>query len=97
VIYEKQTGPSSTALADTLVSLAVAVGKQGRVSDAEALFKRGLTLTETTYGAEHLTFAKALSAYAQFLKEQNRAAEADVFTERAESIRAKNAPGHPTS
>jgi len=95
-IYEKQTGPSSTKLADTLVSLAMVIGKQGR-ADAEAIFTRGLTLTETTYGSEHLRFARALSLYAEFLRHQNRNAEADVVMEKAESIRTKSAPGRPTS
>lgn len=95
-IYEQQTGPSSTKLASTLMSLAVAVWKQGR-PDAEPLFTRGLTLTESTYGPDHLALAKALSLYAQFLRDQNRNAEADALTERAESIRAKSTPDHPTS
>lgn len=95
-IYEQQTGPSSAKLANTLVSLAVAVWRQGR-KDAEPLFTRGLTLTESTYGPDHVVLANALGLYAQFLRDQDRNAEADAFAERAESIRAKSTPGHSTS
>ncbi len=95
-IYERQTGPSSIELANTLVSLAVVLGKQ-RLSDAEPFFKRGLTITESAYGPDHPALAKALGLYAEFLRNQDRNAEADVLAERAESIRNRNMPGRPTS
>lgn len=80
-----------------MVPLAGAISKQGRPIEAEALYKRAITVAETAYGSNHPQLAAALEHYANFLRRQHRVNEAELMSSKAQTIRARSTPGRSAS
>ena len=83
-------------MAQTLNSLAIVYGKQGKYPDAEGLFKRALAICEKALGKDHPDVATTLSNLALVYTDEGRYADAEGLHKRALAIREKAlGAGHP--
>jgi tetratricopeptide (TPR) repeat protein len=69
---------------------------QGRAGEAEALYRRAVTLLEQQWGPDHPCVAGMLSGLAGLCREQGREVEAEALSQRALHIREQTWGGvHP--
>ena len=73
----------------SLNNLALLYHAQGRYPDAEALFKRSLTIQEKAVGPDHLYVANSLSGLAILYQTEGRYADAEPLFKRALEIQEK--------
>jgi CHAT domain-containing protein/Tfp pilus assembly protein PilF len=93
LMQQMAEGPLSsdpTYLAEAVNALGLAYNEQGRLSDAEAQFKRALRMWEQIRGAEHRDVATNLNNLARVHMEQGRYAEAEPLLRRALAIWEKH-------
>ena len=64
--------------------------RQGRLSEAEALFRSLLSRQEQVLGPDHPELARSLQDYARLLKEMRRKPEAKALLARAHEIERRN-------
>ena len=83
-------GPDHPTLALTLSNLALNKKSLGHLSEAEALYKRALTIAEKALGPDHPDLAKVLGNLAILLQSQNRNAEAEPIFKRAQLVLEKS-------
>ena len=75
--------PTHPSLAVTLNGLAGMLRDQRRFAEAEALYRRALTIREQAFGADHATTRETLRDYAVLLRAAGRASEAAALEQRA--------------
>jgi len=79
-------GPDSADLATALNNLARIYRDQKRYSEAEALYKRALSIREKTFGPQDESVAAVLRNYAILLRALERKDEAKLLDLRARKI-----------
>ncbi|CAM9940130.1 unnamed protein product [Ectocarpus fasciculatus] len=77
-------------------NLGFTLERQGKNDEAEALYRRAITIDEKLYGSNHPEIATDLNNLACFLKSQGKHDEAEPLFERSQAIREKALGGeHP--
>ena len=95
-LRERNRGPDSFEVGQTLNNLAVLHESQGDMIGAEALFRRSLSIVERTKGPEDIETGRILNGLAMALNTQGRWAEAAPHFERSLAIRERVlGPDHP--
>jgi tetratricopeptide (TPR) repeat protein len=96
-IFEKRYGDKNPNVAfGALPGLALARRGEGRLAEAEALYRRALTLQETAFGRDHPMFTQTSFALATLYLEQGRPVEARPLLESALEIKEPAlGPNHP--
>ena len=77
-------------VADTLTSLAFVLAATSQPREAETLFRRALTIQETSLGSDHPIVATTLGGLARILEALNQSAEAEPLYRRAVTINQKH-------
>jgi len=85
-IQEKRYGADSLIVVHSLVNLARLYVFEGKLSEAEPLFKRAIVIGENLTPPSTGQFAGALSMYAELLEKLKRPAEAKQMYERSERL-----------
>ncbi|HSR81517.1 MAG TPA: CHAT domain-containing tetratricopeptide repeat protein, partial [Hyphomicrobiaceae bacterium] len=89
-------GSEHPLVATRLNNLALLLEHTNRVSEAEPLMRRALTVDEKSHGPDHSDVARDLNNLAQLLRTANRLAEAEPLMRRALDIDEKAfGPKHP--
>ena len=85
-------------MANALSNLALLLKDTNRLSDAEPLLRRALTIMEASYGEDHPNVGIALMNLAAALRDMNRLSEVKSLGQRAVAITGKtNLLGRPHS
>jgi hypothetical protein len=84
-------GPDHPNVASTANLLAGICGRDGRHSEAEALYRRALAIREKVFGPDHPFVAETLEGLAKVCEQTGRTAEAQELSARAKRIRAQAA------
>jgi tetratricopeptide (TPR) repeat protein len=79
-------GQSELYQAEILPKLAAVTAKQGKLAQADALYKRAVSITEKHYGANDANVAEVLQEYAELLRKESKQAEANKVSVRARTI-----------
>ncbi len=82
-------GASDLRLATTLNNLAGLYETQGRLAEAESLYKRSLAIRETALGPDHPDVVLSLVSLASMYQAQGRYAEAEPLNRHSLAIREK--------
>jgi len=85
-------GPQHPDLATALGNLALIYYTQGKLVQAESLYRRALAIRERSLGADHLLVADSLDALAETLLSNVQEDEARVLRKRADEIRTRPNP-----
>jgi len=86
--------PRARAIHERIV--AKSLSDEGRIAEAELLYKEALELSERTMGKEHPDVASTLESYSSFLSGTGRTVQAKQLETRAKAIRDKaNQPRRP--
>ena len=86
--------PRARAIHERIV--AKSLSDEGRIAEAEELYKESLELSEKAMGMEHPDVASTLESYASFLSKTGRTVPAEQLEARARAIRDKaNQPRRP--
>lgn len=88
-------GGDDSRLGVTLNNLAVAYHDQGKLDEAEPLYKQAIKVYERTLGLGHPEVATTLENYAGLLRDTGREDEAEKAASRAAAIRAKQGQENP--
>jgi tetratricopeptide (TPR) repeat protein len=78
-------------VAQALSNLAALYCLQGRLEEAEPLFRRALPVAETALGLENPLVGRILTEYAVLLRKSKRKDHAKSLEERAQAIRKRYA------
>jgi tetratricopeptide (TPR) repeat protein len=84
-ISEKSFGLDHPSVAAHLNNLAVNYRTQGKLAEAEPLYKRTLDIWEKTLGPDNSLVLFALKNYVDLLRQMGRDAEADTYQSRLDS------------
>ena len=96
--FEERFGPRHVEVAVVLHNLGATVSNAGRHVEAEALYRRALTIQRAKLGASHPEVALSLHNLAAVLGAQGRQREALSLHRKAHSIaRRALGPKHPTT
>src|SRR5262249_19025104 len=87
-IYEKNTPPDLVGGAGTLANLAFVLRRQKRLAEAEEIYKPALLTVDVGGDSCRGVAVPVLNAYADFLRERGREAEAKTQSERAAKLGA---------
>jgi len=93
-VAKKSLRPDDTDLAKSLNNMAEVYRAQGRYADAERLFKKALTMRETTR-PDDADLARLLNNMAELYIVQDRYADAETLLKRALMIWEATRPDHP--
>lgn len=85
-------GPQHPDLATALGNLALVYHAQGKLVQAESLYRRALAIRERSLGAHHLLVADSLDALAGTLISNGQEVEALALRKRADEIRTRPNP-----
>ncbi len=88
-ILEKVVPPTESELTPHLIGLGEALQLQGKLADAEKMYARAITISETNQVTDTRDFAAALDKYSDLLHKRNKPDEAKKQSERAKAIRAR--------
>lgn len=88
-------GEGNPLFMSSLYSLATFYEQQGEYDKAEEQYKRALSIKEKTNGPNHPDVAIILIKYAGLLRHADRDEEADLLSQRASEIMAKQSPSPP--
>ena len=91
IMLAQRFGPRHPSVARSLSRLADGYAVIGDLAQAEALYKRALTIEEEALGPDHDDVALTLEGYAALLRQGNRTAEAAELAGRIEAIRTRAA------
>jgi hypothetical protein len=83
---EKIYGNDSPRLANKLLRLADLNVREHRLPEAEAIYKRVLSIQENGLGSQHPSLIKVLSPYASLLTATKRSSQSDQMIARRNSI-----------
>ncbi len=88
-IKEKVLGPNHTEVGSALHNLAMMLVFEGRMEEAERLYKRAITIKEQALGPEHTETSNALYGLAELYAQQGRNADAEALYNRVLAIKEK--------
>lgn len=95
-IQEKTLGENHEDVAGSLDRLAEVLREQGQIKESEAMFRRGLEVTESAFGPTHAETAASLSNLALALDHLGKSDEAEQLFRRALRIEEEvRGPRHP--
>jgi tetratricopeptide (TPR) repeat protein len=86
---DPRLGPYHPATAIATINLALLYQDQGKLAEAEQIFKQAVEVTERGFGPDDLEVAICLEHYAELLTNMERKAEAEEKLTRARAIRAR--------
>ena len=96
VIREKALGSDNPDVAQSLDDVSAPPAGQGRLDEAEQLYRSALTIWEKALGPDHPDTARGVDSLAHLHRAQGRLGEAEPLYRRALAIREKApGPGHP--
>jgi Tfp pilus assembly protein PilF len=79
--------PGGPEFARSLTILAQAYKQLGRLTDAEPVLKRAVSVCEASNGPQHTSLVPVLENYAELLRKNNKSKEADKLLARARAIK----------
>eukprot|EP00808_Paulinella_micropora_P008030 g47258.t1 len=83
---EKTLGPEHQSTLTSVNNLGVLLEKQGKLAEAEPLFRRALQGREKTLGAEHPDTLASVKNLVRFLEQQGKV-EAEALKRRAQEAK----------
>jgi len=81
--YEKAWGPEHTSTLDTVHNLENLYREQGKMVEAEAMYRRALEGYEKAWGPEHTSTLDAVHNLGNLYSEQGKMVEAEAMYRRA--------------
>ena len=85
-LVEAEMGSEHPLLLHPLSNLAVIYAESGRRDDADAIFRRTLSIAQTRLGTENSTYGNLLHTYAAFLRKGGHKPEAKTLEARSKRV-----------
>ena len=96
VVQAQKFGPHDPRLATALNNVALVLKKQGKIQDAERLFRNALDIDQKTFGNAHANVSRDCMNLAMLYSDTNKFSEAEQMFKRALAIDEQmGGPDHP--